>query len=203
MLFGDDKDDDLDGFAYNPFQIRIDCEDEVSATRGEHKSLHEKIDQLLLASQLSTSEAYYKAVVESILKRVTKEHSANVSTLSKAVSDSTDANKATIEKVDKLIADTMGFMEDYKTTYNDNTMTANKANQNVGALFQTEKANFVELRKTLQSDHTAFQSSIVAKITKLQEDLATENKIMDALAIKEEKCKVLQNKASIRLKAGR
>ena len=71
------------------------------------------------------------------------------------------------KKVDKLIADTMTFMEDYKTTYNANTVTANKAIQNVGVLFQTENVNFVELRKAIQSDDETFQSSITAKITKL------------------------------------
>ncbi|CAH1440730.1 unnamed protein product [Lactuca virosa] len=85
-------------------------------------------------------------------------------------------------------------MEDYKDTYNANTATANKPIQNVGALFQTKKANFVELCKSLQSDHEAFQSSIAANITKLQEDLVTKNKLMDALAIKEENCKVLETK---------
>ncbi|CAI9296932.1 unnamed protein product [Lactuca saligna] len=65
MLF---RDDDLDRFAYSPFQIMIDEEDEVSTMKGELKSLHEKIDQLLLAFQVSTSEVYSKAVVESILE---------------------------------------------------------------------------------------------------------------------------------------
>ncbi|CAI9299910.1 unnamed protein product [Lactuca saligna] len=88
----------------------------------------------------------------------------------------------------------MEFMEDYKTTYNSNTVAANKAIQNVGVLFQTEKANFVELCKALKSDHGPFQSSLAVKITKLQEDLATDNKIMDALPIKEEKFQVLETK---------
>ncbi|CAI9259665.1 unnamed protein product [Lactuca saligna] len=65
---------------------------------------------------------------------------------------------------------------------------------NVGALFQIEKVNFVELHKVFQFDHEAFQSSIRAKFTKLQEDMSIENKIIDALAIKEEKCKVLETK---------
>ncbi|CAI9282766.1 unnamed protein product [Lactuca saligna] len=143
MLFGDDEDDDLD------------------------------IDQLLLTSKASTSDAYSKTIVESILERVTKEHSTNVSTLSKAVSDSTDVLKLTTEKVNKLIADTMQFMEDYKTTYNSNTVAANKAIQNIGILFQTKNLNFVELCKAPKSDHEAYQSSIIEQITMLQDDLAT------------------------------
>ncbi|CAI9278325.1 unnamed protein product [Lactuca saligna] len=161
---------------------------------NELKYLHEKINQLLLESKASTSEAYSKTTVESILERVTKEHSTNVSSLSKVVSDSTDVCKPTTEKVDKISANTMEFMEDYKTTYNSNTVAANKAIQNVGLLFQTEKSNFVELHKALKSDHEAFQSSITEKITKLQADLVTESKIMDALSIKEEKYKVLETK---------
>ncbi|CAI9294331.1 unnamed protein product [Lactuca saligna] len=47
----------LQVFQAIPFQIRIDSEDEGSTTKGELKSLHENIDQLLLASQVSTSEA--------------------------------------------------------------------------------------------------------------------------------------------------
>ena len=51
------------------------------------------------------------------------------------------------KKFDKLIADTIEFMEDYKNTYNANTVTTNQAIQNVSTMFQTEKANSVELRK--------------------------------------------------------
>ncbi|CAI9294330.1 unnamed protein product [Lactuca saligna] len=94
-----------------------------------------------------------------------KEHSANVSTLSRVVSYSIDACKATTEKVDKLIADKFSFMEDHKSTYNANTVLVNKSIKNVGTLFQMEKVNFVELLKALQFDHEAFQSSINVKIT--------------------------------------
>ncbi|CAI9302398.1 unnamed protein product [Lactuca saligna] len=92
-------------------------------------------------------------MVESILERFTKEHVANASTMTKEISDSADVCKSLTKKVEKLTADTIEFMEDYKNTYNSNIVTTNKAIQN---------------------------------------DLAMENKIMDALAIKEEKCKVLE-----------
>nr|KAJ0209074.1 hypothetical protein LSAT_V11C400212250 [Lactuca sativa] len=59
-------------------------------------------------------------------------------------------------------------------------------------MFKAKKANFVELRKEFQSNNEAFQSSIDAKISKLQKEPEMESKIMDALAIKEEKCKVLE-----------
>ncbi|CAI9301843.1 unnamed protein product [Lactuca saligna] len=159
--------DDVVGFTYSPFQIRIDSEDEASAMKGELKSLHENIDQLILASKASSSEAYSKAAVEFVLERVTKEHAANTSTMTKVVSDSNEVCKSMTEKVDKLIANTIKFMEDYKTTYNSNTITVNKAIQNVGTMFKAERTNFIDLRKEFQSDNQAFQSSIDAKISKL------------------------------------
>ena len=70
MLFGDDEDDDLDGFDYSSFQIRIASEDEVSTTKEELKSLHEKIDQLLLASQVSTFEATSKLLLNQSLSEL-------------------------------------------------------------------------------------------------------------------------------------
>ncbi|CAI9298585.1 unnamed protein product [Lactuca saligna] len=158
MIFGDDE-DDMGRFTYSPFQFRIDSEDEASATKGELKSHHDKIDQLILASKASSSETYSKEAVESILERVIKEHATNASTMT-------------------------------KNTYDSSTFTANKAIQNVSAIFKAERENFVELRKEFQSDNQAFQSSTDAKISKLQEELALERKIMDALAIKEEKSPV-------------
>ncbi|CAI9287940.1 unnamed protein product [Lactuca saligna] len=157
----------MGGFTYSPFQIWIDSDDEAYTTKGELNYLHEKIDQLILASKPSSYEAYSKVFVESILEWVTKEHVANTSTMTKAVSDSADVYKSTTEKADKLIAYTIEFMEDYKTTYNYNIFDVNKAIQNVGAVFKAEIANFVELRQGFQSDNQAFQSSIDAKISKL------------------------------------
>ncbi|CAI9263757.1 unnamed protein product [Lactuca saligna] len=118
------------------------------------------------------------------------EHAANTSIMTMEVFDSAKVCKSTTENVDKLIADTIEFMEDYKTTYNSNTVTANKAIHNIGAMFKAERMNFVDLWKEFQSDNQAFQSSINAEISKLQEELAMERKIMDALTIKDEKSPV-------------
>ncbi|CAI9273275.1 unnamed protein product [Lactuca saligna] len=102
MIFVDDE-DDMGGFTYSPFQISIDSEDEASATKGELKSLHANIDQLILASNPSSSSSYSKVGVEFILERVTREHATNTSTMNKAVSDSADVCKSTTEKFNKLL----------------------------------------------------------------------------------------------------
>ncbi|XP_023736528.1 uncharacterized protein LOC111884433 [Lactuca sativa] len=182
MFFGDDDDEDLEAFSFSPFQIRVDNNDDVSTSKAEFKSIHEKLDQLLLTSSTSTSEAYSKADVEAILELVTKEHTANSSSFSKVVSDSAAVCKETTEKVDKLITDTRVFMDEYQVTYNNNTSTTNKVIQNVGAMFKGEKTSFVELRTEFKSDHEAFQASVDAKLSKLQANLAmeTETGVRDA-----------------------
>ena len=48
----------MEAFSFGPFEIRIDNEDDVSSSKAEFKSIHEKLDQLLLASNIFTSEAY-------------------------------------------------------------------------------------------------------------------------------------------------
>ncbi|CAI9298309.1 unnamed protein product [Lactuca saligna] len=149
MIFGDDDDDDLGGFTYRPFQIRTESEDEATVTKGQLKSLHEKIDQLLLASKASSSEAYSKETVESLFECITKEHAENVAKVNKAVSDSADVCKSTTEKVDKLISETTTFMENYRTTYNNNTASTNEALQNLGAMFKTEKKNMEKIHTGL------------------------------------------------------
>ena len=70
-------------------------------------------------------------------------------------------------------------------------MKANEVISSLGSTLKIEKAKLEEVRIGLQSDHAEFNSSISSKITKLQDDLAMESKIMDALAAKTEKVKVL------------
>nr|KAJ0215179.1 hypothetical protein LSAT_V11C300140950 [Lactuca sativa] len=146
MIFGED-DDDLGRFTYSPFQIRTQRKDEATMSQGQLRSLHEKIDQLLLASKASSSKSESQ-----------KENVANATTMSKAVSDSAEVCKPTTEKVDKLISDAIEFMEDYKNAYNSNTVI-NQAIHNVGALLKEEKANFVQLRNDFHTDQEAFQYS--------------------------------------------
>ena len=106
------------------------------------------------------------------------------------VSASVEVCKSTTEKVDKLIFETTNFMETYQTTYNNNTSSVNEALQNLGAMFKNEMLNLEKIRTGLQQDHASFQTSLTSKITKIQDDLAMENKIMDTLGKKSEKDKV-------------
>lgn len=109
--------------------------------KGKIHSLHEKINQILLASKASSSKAYSKATVKSLFERITKEHAYNARKMNKEVTNFSEVYKITTEKADKLISDTTAFMEDYQSTYNTNTASANAALQNLGSMFKAEKDN--------------------------------------------------------------
>ncbi|CAI9270545.1 unnamed protein product [Lactuca saligna] len=194
MIFGDDNDDDLGGFTYSAFQIRTAREDEATVIQGLLMSLHEKLDNLFLASKDSFSEAYSKAVVENMFERITKDHTDNVEKMNKAVTASAIVCKTAAEKVDKLIFDTTVFNEAYQTTYNNNTIFVNASLQNLGTIFKAEKDNWQNLYTGLQNEHELFQTSITLQITKHQSDLAMESKVMDALTRKTEMVKVMDLK---------
>ncbi|CAI9285794.1 unnamed protein product [Lactuca saligna] len=111
MIFGDDgDDDDLGGFTYSPFMIRTESEDEATVSKGQLKAIHEKLDQLLLASKAYSFDAYSKEIVESLFENITKEHVANAANMNASVLESTDVCKSTTENVNKLITDTTTVM---------------------------------------------------------------------------------------------
>ncbi|CAH1416310.1 unnamed protein product [Lactuca virosa] len=144
IIFGDDDDhhhDDLGGFTYSPFQIRTESENEATVTKGFLKSLHEKI-----------------------------ENAENAAKMNREISESADICKSTTKKVDKLISETTTSMENYRTTYNNNTASANEALQNLGVMFKIEKTNLEKIRTSLQQDHASFQTSLTLQIRKLQDD---------------------------------
>ncbi|CAI9270985.1 unnamed protein product [Lactuca saligna] len=93
-----------------------------------------------------------------------KEHSTNIDKMNKAVDDSASICNNTAEKVDKLITNSMSFMEKIQSSFESNTAKANKVISSLGSTLKTEK---------------------------LQDDLAMESKIMDALAVQTKKEKVL------------
>ncbi|CAI9269315.1 unnamed protein product [Lactuca saligna] len=194
MIFGDEEEEDLGGFTYSPFQITTESEDETLVTKGQLKSLHDNIDQLLLSTKASSSESYSKAAVNSLFGTLTKEHSDNIEKMNKSVDASAEVWKTMTEKVDKLTSDTTFFMENFQSSFDSNTPKANEALSGLGSLFKAKKTKLPEVRNGLKTYHEAFQSSISSQITKLQDELATESKIMDSLDIKTEKVKVLNVK---------
>ncbi|CAI9303284.1 unnamed protein product [Lactuca saligna] len=94
--------------------------------------------------------------------------------------------------------------ENFQSSLESNTVKANEVISSLGSTLKTEKAKLQDVSFGLKSNHDEFQSSISLKITKLQNDLAMESKIMDALSVKTEKLEPvvsfeLQNKQDSQL----
>ncbi|CAI9266094.1 unnamed protein product [Lactuca saligna] len=99
MIFAEDGDEyDLGGFTYNPFQITTENEDETSISKGQLKAIHEKLDQLLLASKASPSDVYLKAMVESLFGRI-KEHEENAKKMNASLFESVEVCKSATKGV--------------------------------------------------------------------------------------------------------
>ncbi|CAH1434192.1 unnamed protein product [Lactuca virosa] len=194
MVFCDDEDENLGGFTYSPFQIWTESEDEVQVTKGQLQSLHEKIDQLILSIKASSTDAYAKAVVESLFEQIMKQHSATVTSSNNVVVDSVEVCKSTTKKVYKLIGDTNPFMEKFQTTFNSNTTSANEALKSSGSLFKIEKTKLQEIRTGLKTDHESFQATISSQLYQLKDELVKESTLKNSLALKSEEAKVLSTK---------
>ncbi|CAI9291502.1 unnamed protein product [Lactuca saligna] len=72
-------------------------------------------------------------------------------------------------------------MENFRTTYNNNTTSANEALQNLGAMFKNEKLNLEKVCTGLQQDHASFQTSLTSQITKLHDNLAMESAVQTCI----------------------
>ncbi|CAH1445631.1 unnamed protein product [Lactuca virosa] len=85
-------------------------------------------------------------------------------------------------------------MENFQTTFNSNTTSANEALKSLGSLFKTEKTKLQEIRTGLKTDHETFQATISSQISHLKDELIKESNIKDSLALKSEEAKVLSAK---------
>lgn len=85
-------------------------------------------------------------------------------------------------------------MEKFQQSFESNTVVANKVISSLSTSLKSERAKFQEILNGLKDDHDKFQSSITSELSKLQEDLVMESKVMDALSIKTVKVKTLSIK---------
>ena len=68
--------------------------------------------------------------------------------------------------------------------------------QQLAKFVSTELTSFAALRQTISDDNSALRASIDARLAKLQEDLTTENSLMDVLASKTTALKVKSTQLS-------
>ncbi|CAI9284479.1 unnamed protein product [Lactuca saligna] len=169
-----------------PRILRNESDDEAPVTRGKLKAIHEKVDSLLHASKSSSTDDYSQATVKYLLETLTQEHSTNLEKMNKVINASANVCNNMTKKVDKLITDATVFMEKFQSSFESNTTKANEIISSLGSTLKTKKSKLQEVVTGIKSDHAKSQSSISSQISKLQDDLTMENKIMDALAVKTE-----------------
>ncbi|CAI9266615.1 unnamed protein product [Lactuca saligna] len=190
MIYGDGE-DEFTRFTFSPFTIRTKSDDEAPVMKGKLKSIHEKLDSLLKASNPSSTDYYSQASFKSIIETLTKEHSSNLENMNKVVDASaTICNKMT-KKGNKLISDATSFMNNFQTSFESNTTKPNESIANLGSSLKAEREKLQGIRTGITTDHEEFKYSISSQVSKHQDDLAMESKIIDSLAIKNEKVKVL------------
>lgn len=85
-------------------------------------------------------------------------------------------------------------MADFKTSSDKNTVDMNKVTEGFRSSLNAEKQDFSNLYAYNKLDIIELNLLVSEKLTKLQNDLATKNKIMDALPEQTQKTKVLTKK---------
>ncbi|CAI9282553.1 unnamed protein product [Lactuca saligna] len=190
MIYGADDDEFIE-FTYSPFNIRTESDDEAPVTRVQLKAINEKLDLLLQSSKASSSEDYLQPTIKYFFETLTKEHSAKLEKTNKVVDASASVCNDTTEKVDKLITNPRLFMEKFQSSFECNTIKANEVISSLGSTLKTEKAKLEQVRCGPQTDNVELNSFILSKITKLQDELAAENKIMDALVVNTKKLRLV------------
>ncbi|CAI9270858.1 unnamed protein product [Lactuca saligna] len=135
--------------------IRIEQDQLV---RNEEENVHNEESPIhnegkTMNPEASSFEALFKSTVESLLKRIMKDHTYNDAKMNRVVSDSAEVCKTMTEKCDKLISDTTNFMEKYQTTHNNSIVSTNTTLKNLGSLLKDEKDNWQDHCTSLQKAH--------------------------------------------------
>ncbi|CAH1440022.1 unnamed protein product [Lactuca virosa] len=85
-------------------------------------------------------------------------------------------------------------MENFQTTFNSNTTSANEALKSLGSFFKTEETKLQEIRTGLKTDHESFQATLPSQVSQLKDELLKETNLKDSLTLKSEEAKVLSTK---------
>lgn len=151
---------DFDSFHYSPFSIQEDSDDDTPLTQRHLKDLYAKLDSLLASSTTSSTEAYSKVAIKSMLDTLVKEHAMNFILENKAVESSILSIQQAIEKGDKLISDTKIFILEVNTAAKANVVKENEAISKLSTSLRIEREKLEQLRSGISTDNTTFHSSI-------------------------------------------
>lgn len=184
-------------FVFNPFTIHLNSDDDDALmTKGQFKKLNEKLNSLLESSKYSSSSnwEYMMTTHKATVEMLTKEYAKVLEDSSKAITASEKTILDTTAKVEKLRKEVTTFIAEFRTSSESNTEAVNKVIAGFSTSLQAGKQALSVVRSAIKVDDVELNASILTKIEKLQQDLAAENKIMDQLAEKIQKAKVLSEK---------
>ncbi|XP_052626913.1 uncharacterized protein LOC128133488 [Lactuca sativa] len=174
VLGGEDV--EFDSFYYSPYRVQSDEDDDAPITKKHIKELNAKLGTLMASS--SSHQPY------SMLDSFVKAHDASISNATAAITASTKVCTDATEKVDKLIQYANIFLESLQGATELNASKVTSSITKLEEAFAAEKQNFATLRQDIQKDNVALLSSLNERFTKLQDDLAMENSLLDELALK-------------------
>ncbi|KAL7609583.1 hypothetical protein Lser_V15G13547 [Lactuca serriola] len=179
----------FDSVYYSPFQVQSDDDDDAPVTKRHLQELHDKIDSLIASSSTSQS-SLSEAAVQKTVDAFSKAQQASLASATTAIDASTKACQAATKKVDKLFTDASSLLKSLQESANAAKTMLEPIIHQLATSVATELNSFASLRQTISDDNSAFRTTIEARLSKLQEDLAAENTLMDVLARKTTALKV-------------
>ncbi|KAL7590731.1 hypothetical protein Lser_V15G37323 [Lactuca serriola] len=179
----------FDSVYYSPFQVQSDDDEDAPVTKKHLKELHDKVD-LLIASSSNSQSSLSEAALQKIVDAFSRAQQDSVASATAAIDASTKACEAATEKVDKLFSDASTLLQSLQESATATKTTLEPIIQQLATFVYTELKSFATLRQSLTDDNSAFRASIDERLSKLQEDLAAENSLMDVLARKTTALKV-------------
>ncbi|KAL7597501.1 hypothetical protein Lser_V15G22287 [Lactuca serriola] len=179
----------FDSVYYSPFQVQSDDDEDAPVTKKHLKELHEKVD-LLIASSSNSQSSLSEAALQKIVDAFSRAQQDSVASATAAIDASTKACEAATEKVDKLFSDASTLLQSLQESATATKTTLEPIVQQLATFVSTELKSFATLRQSLCDDNSALRASIDERLSKLQEDLAAENSLMDVLAKKTTALKV-------------
>ncbi|KAL7587069.1 hypothetical protein Lser_V15G40116 [Lactuca serriola] len=190
LLGGENMNFDL--VYYSPFQVQSDDNNDAPVTKRHLKELHDKIDSLIASSSTSQS-SLSEAAVQKIVDGFSKAQQDSLASATTDINASTKAYQAATKKVDKLFTDASFLLKSLQESANAAKTTLEPIVHQLATSVSTELKSFASLRQTLSDDNSAFRTTIEERLSKLQEDLAAENSLMDVLARKTTALKVIKS----------
>ncbi|KAL7598003.1 hypothetical protein Lser_V15G22322 [Lactuca serriola] len=179
----------FDSVYYSPFQVQSDDNDDSPVTKRHLQELHDKIDSLIASSSTSQS-SISEAAIQKIVDAFSKAQQASLDSATATIDASTKACQAATEKVDKLFTDASSLLKSLQESAEATKTTLEPIINQLATSVASELKSFASLRQSISDDNSAFRTTIEERLSKLQEDLAAENTLMDVLARKTTTLKV-------------